>query len=112
MSPVESPSCAHSKFNIVGARMREAYATRLGSIHLPGDARRTHMRRSRHSLFTTRRSRAAESLGSWGTVRTRISSRRGTHARSLRNAAWEYPPSRGRATDAHEKESPLTVYDP
>ncbi|PKI58158.1 hypothetical protein CRG98_021446 [Punica granatum] len=36
----------------------------------------------------------------------------GTNARSLRNAAWEYPPSRGRATDAREKESPLTVYDP
>ncbi|PKI40317.1 hypothetical protein CRG98_039295 [Punica granatum] len=46
------------------------------------------------------------------TVRTRISSHRGTHARSLRNAAWEYTPSRGRATDAREKESPLTVYDP
>ncbi|PKI50875.1 hypothetical protein CRG98_028738 [Punica granatum] len=46
------------------------------------------------------------------TVRTRISSHRGTHARSLRNAAREYPPSRGRAMDAREKESPLTVYDP
>ncbi|PKI59076.1 hypothetical protein CRG98_020531 [Punica granatum] len=41
--------------------MREAYATRLGSVHLPGDARRTHVRRSRHLLFTTRRSRAVES---------------------------------------------------
>ncbi|PKI63926.1 hypothetical protein CRG98_015707 [Punica granatum] len=30
----------------------------------------------------------------------------------LWNAAWEYPPSRGRATDAREKELPLTVYDP
>ncbi|PKI64987.1 hypothetical protein CRG98_014611 [Punica granatum] len=55
------------EFNLVGARMREAYATRLRSIHLPGDARRTHVRRSRHSLFTTRRSRAVESPGSRGT---------------------------------------------
>ncbi|PKI68257.1 hypothetical protein CRG98_011337, partial [Punica granatum] len=39
------------EFNLVGARMREAYATRLGSIHLPGDARRTHVRRSRHLPF-------------------------------------------------------------
>ncbi|PKI56240.1 hypothetical protein CRG98_023371 [Punica granatum] len=45
-------------------------------------------------------------------VRTRISSRRGTHARSLRSAAWECPPSRGCATDTREKESPFTVYDP
>ncbi|PKI47634.1 hypothetical protein CRG98_031985 [Punica granatum] len=29
----------------------------------------------------------------------------------LCNAAWECPPARGRATDAHEKESPLPVYD-
>ncbi|PKI56020.1 hypothetical protein CRG98_023607 [Punica granatum] len=28
------------------------------------------------------------------------------------NVAWECPPSRGRATDAREKESPLPVYDP
>ncbi|PKI59408.1 hypothetical protein CRG98_020167 [Punica granatum] len=28
------------------------------------------------------------------------------------NAAWECPPSGGRATDAREKESPLPVYDP
>ncbi|PKI18371.1 hypothetical protein CRG98_049355, partial [Punica granatum] len=28
------------------------------------------------------------------------------------NAAWECPPSLGRATDASEKESPLPVYDP
>ncbi|PKI69395.1 hypothetical protein CRG98_010193 [Punica granatum] len=28
------------------------------------------------------------------------------------NAAWECPPSRGRATDAREKKSPLPVYDP
>ncbi|PKI55660.1 hypothetical protein CRG98_023971 [Punica granatum] len=26
--------------------------------------------------------------------------------------AWERPPSRGRATDAREKKSPLPVYDP
>ncbi|PKI67484.1 hypothetical protein CRG98_012068 [Punica granatum] len=30
----------------------------------------------------------------------------------LCNAAWECPPSRERATDAREKESPLTIYDP
>ncbi|PKI76944.1 hypothetical protein CRG98_002654 [Punica granatum] len=47
--------------------MREAYATRLGSVHLPGDARRTRVRRSRHLLFTTRRSRAVESPRSRGT---------------------------------------------
>ncbi|PKI64479.1 hypothetical protein CRG98_015127 [Punica granatum] len=34
---------------------------------------------------------------------------KGTHARSLCNAAWECPPSRGRATDAREKESPLAI---
>ncbi|PKI70224.1 hypothetical protein CRG98_009416 [Punica granatum] len=28
------------------------------------------------------------------------------------NATWECPPSRGRATDVREKESPLPVYDP
>ncbi|PKI62627.1 hypothetical protein CRG98_016979 [Punica granatum] len=28
------------------------------------------------------------------------------------NAAWKYPPSRGRVTDAREKESPLPIYDP
>ncbi|PKI75683.1 hypothetical protein CRG98_003943 [Punica granatum] len=27
------------------------------------------------------------------------------------NVSWECPPSRGRATDAREKESPLPVYD-
>ncbi|PKI49535.1 hypothetical protein CRG98_030072 [Punica granatum] len=47
--------------------MCEAYATRLRSIHLPGDARRTHVKRSRHSLFTTRRSRPVESPESRGT---------------------------------------------
>ncbi|PKI35640.1 hypothetical protein CRG98_043967 [Punica granatum] len=31
---------------------------------------------------------------------------------SLCNAAWECPPSRGRAMDARVKESPLPVYDP
>ncbi|PKI73791.1 hypothetical protein CRG98_005824 [Punica granatum] len=51
--------------------MREAYATRLGSANLPGDARRTHMRRSRHLLFTTRKSRAVESPGSRGTSKLR-----------------------------------------
>ncbi|PKI31818.1 hypothetical protein CRG98_047791, partial [Punica granatum] len=67
MSSVESPSCAHPNFNLVGARMREANATRLGSVHLPGDARRTRMRRSRHLLLMTRRSRAVKSPGSRGT---------------------------------------------
>ncbi|PKI70811.1 hypothetical protein CRG98_008806 [Punica granatum] len=55
------------EFYLIGAKMREAYATRLGSVHLPGDARRTHVRRSRHLLFMTRRSRAVESPGSRGT---------------------------------------------
>ncbi|PKI51572.1 hypothetical protein CRG98_028034 [Punica granatum] len=55
------------EFNLVEARMHEAYATRLGSVHLPGDARRMHVRRSHHLLFTTRRSRAVESPGSRGT---------------------------------------------
>ncbi|PKI58751.1 hypothetical protein CRG98_020858 [Punica granatum] len=66
-SPVESPSYAHPNFNLVGARMCEAYATRLGSVHLLRDARRTHVRMSRHLLFTTRRSRAIESPESRGT---------------------------------------------
>ncbi|PKI58278.1 hypothetical protein CRG98_021360 [Punica granatum] len=47
--------------------MCKAYATWLGSVHLPGDARQTRMKRSRHLLFMTRRSRAVESLGSRGT---------------------------------------------
>ncbi|PKI67603.1 hypothetical protein CRG98_012026 [Punica granatum] len=55
------------EFYLVEARMREAYATRLGSVHLQGDARRTHVKRSRHLLFTTRRSRTVESPGSRGT---------------------------------------------
>ncbi|PKI67253.1 hypothetical protein CRG98_012359 [Punica granatum] len=36
------------EFNLVEARMRAPKQTRLGSVHLPGDARRTHVRRSRH----------------------------------------------------------------
>ncbi|PKI64289.1 hypothetical protein CRG98_015329 [Punica granatum] len=63
---VESSVCT-PEFHLVGVRMREAYATRLGSVHLPGDARRTSVRRSRHLLFTTRRSRAVESPESRGT---------------------------------------------
>ncbi|PKI50337.1 hypothetical protein CRG98_029273 [Punica granatum] len=39
------------EFNLIGARMREAYATWLGSVHLPGEARRTHVRRSHHLSF-------------------------------------------------------------
>ncbi|PKI66600.1 hypothetical protein CRG98_013009 [Punica granatum] len=60
------------EFYLVRARMREAYATRLGSVHLPGDARRTRVRRSRHLLFTTRRSRAVKSPGSRGTGYTKM----------------------------------------
>ncbi|PKI58159.1 hypothetical protein CRG98_021447 [Punica granatum] len=55
------------EFHLVGASMREAYATRLGSVYLPGDTRRMSVRRSRHLMFTTRRSRAVESPGSRGT---------------------------------------------
>ncbi|PKI34589.1 hypothetical protein CRG98_045020 [Punica granatum] len=55
------------EFNLVGARMREAYATRLGSVYLPKDARQARVRRSRHLLFTTRKSRAVELLGSRST---------------------------------------------
>ncbi|PKI64869.1 hypothetical protein CRG98_014736 [Punica granatum] len=55
------------EFHLVGAHMREAYLMRPESVHLPGDARRTRMRRSRHLLFTTRRSRAVESPRSRGT---------------------------------------------
>ncbi|PKI75993.1 hypothetical protein CRG98_003651 [Punica granatum] len=54
MSPVESPSCAHSNFIFVGARVRAPKC----------------------------------------------------------DAAWECPPSRGRATDAREKESPLAILRP
>ncbi|PKI63433.1 hypothetical protein CRG98_016100 [Punica granatum] len=61
-----SLSLCAPEFNLVGARMREIYATRLGSVHFPGDTRRTRLRRSRHLLFTTRRSRAVESPGSRG----------------------------------------------
>ncbi|PKI39663.1 hypothetical protein CRG98_039948 [Punica granatum] len=57
--------CA-TEFNLARARMREAYATRLESVHLPGDARRTRVRRSRHLLFMTCRLRAVESPGSRG----------------------------------------------
>ncbi|PKI50334.1 hypothetical protein CRG98_029270 [Punica granatum] len=39
------------EFYLVGACMREAYATRPGSVHLPGGARWTHVRRSRHLPF-------------------------------------------------------------
>ncbi|PKI78486.1 hypothetical protein CRG98_001126 [Punica granatum] len=58
------------EFHLVGARMRTPNATRLRSVHLSGDARRTHVRRSRHYLFTTRRSRAGKwehetPLGRW-----------------------------------------------
>ncbi|PKI62559.1 hypothetical protein CRG98_017051 [Punica granatum] len=44
------PVCA-PEFNLVGARIREPKQTRLGNVHLPGDARRTYVRRSRHLPF-------------------------------------------------------------
>ncbi|PKI58287.1 hypothetical protein CRG98_021369 [Punica granatum] len=43
--------CAHPNFVSSGARVRSPNATRLGSVHLPGDARRTHVRRSPHLSF-------------------------------------------------------------
>ncbi|PKI35272.1 hypothetical protein CRG98_044335 [Punica granatum] len=46
------------------------------------------------------------------TVGNRILISSGHACARLCNAAWEHPPSRGRAMDAREKESPLTVYDP
>ncbi|PKI71901.1 hypothetical protein CRG98_007706 [Punica granatum] len=54
-NPLNFPSgvaklCA-PEFNLVGARMRAPKQTRLGSVHLPGDARWTHVRRSRHLPF-------------------------------------------------------------
>ncbi|PKI57277.1 hypothetical protein CRG98_022316 [Punica granatum] len=45
------PRVCAPEFNLVGARMRAPKQTRLGSIHLPKDARRTHVRRSRHLPF-------------------------------------------------------------
>ncbi|PKI65006.1 hypothetical protein CRG98_014591 [Punica granatum] len=59
--------CAHSNFNLVGACNARVYATRLRSVHLPRDARRAYVRRSRHLLFTTQGSRAVEFPGSRGT---------------------------------------------
>ncbi|PKI61329.1 hypothetical protein CRG98_018284 [Punica granatum] len=66
--------------------MREAYATRLGSVHLPGDVRRTRVRRSRHLLFTTRRSRVVELPGSRGT-RSRHTEKSEEDSRALTRAA-------------------------
>ncbi|PKI39339.1 hypothetical protein CRG98_040274 [Punica granatum] len=63
---VESPSCAHPNFVSSGHACVRLNVKRLGSVHLPGDARRTHVRRSRHYLFTTRKSRAGELPGSRG----------------------------------------------
>ncbi|PKI57235.1 hypothetical protein CRG98_022380 [Punica granatum] len=53
---IQSRRCTHAR----------AYAMRLESVHLPEDARRRHRKRSRHYLFTTRRSRADELLESRG----------------------------------------------
>ncbi|PKI73159.1 hypothetical protein CRG98_006446 [Punica granatum] len=55
------------EFHLIGARMREGHATHLGSVHLPRDAQRTRVRRSRHLLFTTRRLGAVVSPESRGT---------------------------------------------
>ncbi|PKI66830.1 hypothetical protein CRG98_012836 [Punica granatum] len=49
-----------------GMQCARLNATRLGSVHLNRDARRTHVRKSRHYLFTIRRSRAGELPGSRG----------------------------------------------
>ncbi|PKI54146.1 hypothetical protein CRG98_025462 [Punica granatum] len=43
--------CAHPNFVSSGNACARLNATRLGSVHLPGNARRTHMRRSRHLPF-------------------------------------------------------------
>ncbi|PKI51412.1 hypothetical protein CRG98_028208 [Punica granatum] len=43
--------CAHPNFVSSGHACARLNATRLGSVHLPGDARRTHVRRSRHLPF-------------------------------------------------------------
>ncbi|PKI78579.1 hypothetical protein CRG98_000956 [Punica granatum] len=56
--------CAHPNFVSSGHACARLNAMRLGSVHLPGDARRTHVKRSRYYLFTTRRSMAGELLGS------------------------------------------------
>ncbi|PKI50892.1 hypothetical protein CRG98_028720 [Punica granatum] len=47
----QSPSCAHPNFVSLGLACASLNATWLGSVHLPGDARRTHVRRSRHLPF-------------------------------------------------------------
>ncbi|OWM86190.1 hypothetical protein CDL15_Pgr011014 [Punica granatum] len=61
--------CAHPNFVSSRYAYARLNATRLGSVHLPGDARRMHVRRSRHYLFTTQRSRAVScpGLGVWDT---------------------------------------------
>ncbi|PKI57106.1 hypothetical protein CRG98_022500 [Punica granatum] len=43
--------CAHPNFVWSGHACARLNATRLRSVHLPGDARRTHVRKSRHLLF-------------------------------------------------------------
>ncbi|PKI60448.1 hypothetical protein CRG98_019102 [Punica granatum] len=45
------PDCAHPYFVSSGHACALLNATRLGSVHLPGDARRTHVRMSRHLPF-------------------------------------------------------------
>ncbi|PKI49661.1 hypothetical protein CRG98_029906 [Punica granatum] len=54
------------EFYLVRARNARVTAW-LGSVHLSGDSRRTHVRRSRHLLFATRRLRAVKSPRSRGT---------------------------------------------
>ncbi|PKI75086.1 hypothetical protein CRG98_004560 [Punica granatum] len=65
----EHRRCAHPNFVSSGHACARLNATRLRSVHLPGDTRRTHVRKSRHYMFTTRRSRA-DNLVCWGVGRT------------------------------------------
>ncbi|PKI33407.1 hypothetical protein CRG98_046204 [Punica granatum] len=114
-NPLDLPNgvaklCA-PEFYLVGARMREAYATRLGSVHLPGDARRTHVKRGRHLPFYDPKAEGRQvTRGCTCAHPNFISS--GYACARLCNAAWECPPSRGRATGAREKELPLAILRP
>ncbi|PKI50218.1 hypothetical protein CRG98_029401 [Punica granatum] len=65
-----------------------------------------HRQSSLESLFFS------SPLGSSPTMRTQNLISSGHACASLHNASWECPPSWGHTTDAGEKESPLTVYDP
>ncbi|PKI75692.1 hypothetical protein CRG98_003952 [Punica granatum] len=52
--------CAHPNFISSWHVCTRLNATRLESVHLSGDPRRTHVRKSPHYLFTTQRSRVGE----------------------------------------------------